>query len=109
MTRLASPSKYANRFTAVDGIRFRSAAEARRYQHLRLLERVGEVIDLELQPVYVIRVNDTIICRYYADFRYRNVQGETVVEDVKGMRTALYKLKKKLVEAQYGIRITEVA
>jgi hypothetical protein len=109
VTRLGvAVNKYGNRKTVLDGITFDSVAEARRYQHLRLLERVGEISDLELQPVYVIEINGKVICRYYADFRYRTNGGETEVEDVKGVRTDVYRLKKKMVEAQYGIRITEV-
>ena len=47
--------------------------------------------------------------KYIADFRYVDVpSGETVVEDVKGVRTQIYKLKKRWVEAQYAIKIVEI-
>ena len=101
-------SKYRNRVTNLDGIRFASEAEARRYSYLKIRLRIGEISDLELQPKFPIAVNDKRICNYIADFRYKeNATGKVVVEDVKGVKTPLYKLKKKLVEALYGVSIIE--
>lgn len=98
-----------------DGIRFASKAEMRRYVDLRLLERAGHIRDLEVQPAFPIEVINigngeaTQVGVYKADFRYFNVDhGGTVVEDVKGMSTVVYRLKKRLVEALYGIRIQEI-
>lgn len=108
MTWPRPATKYGNRQVQVDGITFDSAAEARRYQELKLHERAGLLTNLELQPCFVIRVKGTVVCRYYGDFRYQTRDGETIVEDVKGARTDVYRLKKRLVEAEYGIRITEV-
>jgi len=102
------PSKYRNVRTVVDGITFDSAAEARRYEQLKLLEIGGAILDLELQPRYEIKVNNHKVCVYVADFRYvETATGEVMVEDVKGVRTALYKLKRKLVKAVHGIDIYE--
>ena len=99
--------KYHARPTTVDGIRFASQKEARRYQELRLLERAGEITQLELQPRYRLdAAGGEFIGEYRADFRYLSV-GVEVVEDVKGVRTSLYRWKKRHVEAQYGIAITE--
>jgi hypothetical protein len=107
----------------VDGIRFASKSEGRRYRELKLRERAGEIACLELQPEFPIEVlnpanGEAILCGVYrADFRYRQKEIDEggfsgrwrlVIEDVKGMRTPIYKLKKKLVEALYGIRIVEV-
>jgi hypothetical protein len=92
--------------TEIDGIRFDSKSEAIRYQELKLLERAGEISNLELQPKYSIDINGKHICNYVADFRYLD-RGVLVVEDVKGMKTPVYRLKKKMVEAAYGIVITE--
>ncbi len=100
-------AKYSNVFTEVDNIKFRSKREAIRYQELKMLERSGKITGLVLQPRYPINVNGQFICTYVADFRYKE-RGIVVIEDSKGMRTPLYKLKKKLVEALYAIRITEV-
>lgn len=99
-------SKYGAKRTEVDGILFASQREARRYSELRILERAGEIRDLELQPVYPITANGRTVAKYVADFRYQT-NGGTVIEDVKGMKTPVYRLKKKLVEAIHGVRITE--
>ena len=100
-------SKCGNRRTVVDGIAFDSAAEARRYQELRLLERAGEISGLELQPRYPLEVNEQLVTTYFADFRYLD-HGIEVVEDVKGWRTPVYRLKKKFMKAVYGIEVREV-
>lgn len=106
-------SKYGAVKTTVDGIVFHSAKEARRYQELKLLVRAGEISDLALQPKYPICIEgehgfEPAIAHYVADFQYYTREGELVVEDVKGVRTPVYRLKKKLVEAMHGIRITEI-
>lgn len=99
-------AKFAAKPTVVDGVRFASKKEAKRYVELRLLERAGRIAGLELQPVYVLMVNGVKVCSYVADFRYRE-GGSLVVEDVKGFRTREYKLKKKLLLATHGIAILE--
>ena len=99
-------SKYNARPTVVDNIRFASKKEAARYCDLRLLERAGEISELELQPKYKIIVFDCLICSYIGDFRYRE-NGEQVVEDVKGVKTPAYRLKNKLMWAVHNIKIKE--
>lgn len=113
-------SKYGAVPCKVEGIRFASQKEAARYRELRLLERAGEIRDLVLQPTFPLMVHAqhpwmkrvlaaTCIGRYVADFQYVRVSGGSVViEDVKGVRTPLYRWKKKHVEAQHGITVTEV-
>ena len=102
-------SKYGAKPTIVDGIRFSSQAEARRYGHLKMLERAGTIHDLELQPRFPLIVNHVKVATYVADFRYRFFGVSVpVVEDVKGVQTPVYKLKKKMLLAQDGIIITEV-
>lgn len=100
--------KYNARPTVIDGHRFASAAEARRYSELKLLEAAGEISDLALHPIYLLLVNDVRVCDYVADFQYIDREGFKIVEDVKGVRTAVYKIKKKLMFAVKGIEITEV-
>lgn len=101
-------SKYRNVRTEVDGITFDSRAEAKRYQELKILERVGEITNLDLQPRYDCWVNGKKVCTYVADFRYMTDRCQTI-EDVKGMKTPVYKLKKKLVEACYpDVKIMEI-
>ena len=106
---MAFRSKYRAVKTEVDGITFDSKREAARYMELVLLERAGEISHLELQPKYDCVVNGHNSCTYKADFRYFDANG-SVVEDVKGMKTPVYRLKKKLVEALYpGVTIQEVS
>lgn len=101
-------TKYRSIPTTVDGIRFPSIKEARRYQELKLLERAGEVCSLQLQPAYRIEVNGETICKYVADFRYWDEKKQQmVVEDVKGYRTREFVLKKKLMRAVHGIDVLE--
>lgn len=104
-------SKYHAKATIVDGRRFDSKAEARRYGDLLLLQRAGEIRDLECQPEYVLVYPFTHQgkkyrgVKYRADFRYRTttklVPSETVVEDVKGVRTALYRVKLQMLLTKY--------
>lgn len=100
-------SKYRAIRTEVDGIVFASKREAKRYQELKMLERVGVISALKLQPRFPIAVNGERICVYVADFEYAE-KGKRKIEDAKGVKTPVYRLKKKLVEAQYGIEIEEV-
>ena len=110
--------KYGAVPTTVDGIRFASKAEAARYAELRLLEKAGEIKELECQPKFPIYIavhgrprhmGDKPVFTYVADFRYRRgPTGILVIEDVKGVKTRMYQLKKKCVEVQYGLTITEI-
>lgn len=121
-----SRHKYGAVRTEIDGISFASKAEARRYAELKLLEKAGKIEGLELQPVFPLTTQLTtgtfrgagkalagtwpVIGKYVADFKYFNLEAPTgwIVEDVKGFKTDLYRWKKKHVEAQYGISITEI-
>lgn len=98
--------KYHNVKKNVDGHVFASIAEARRYQELILQEKAGVIHDLRLQPEYELipRFNKgkrtfrkTV---YIADFEYK--EGDmTIIEDVKGTKTDVYRLKKKMFEYKY--------
>lgn len=102
-------SKFNARRTEVDGITFDSKAESRRYSELKLLERSGEIHQLRTQVKYPLCVNGHNIATYIADFEYRTrgLVNELIVEDCKGVKTPVYRLKKKLVLAIYGINILE--
>jgi hypothetical protein len=101
-------SKYHARRTKVGNIWFDSAAEARRYGELRLMEKAGVISELELQVPYPLCVAGHRICLYKADFRYFDRERQVwVVEDVKGVRTAEYKIKRNLMRAIHGIEILE--
>ena len=98
-------SKYGAVPTVVDGTRFASKAEAARYGVLRRMETLGLIRGLELQPRFACDVNGAHVCTYVADFAYFR-ENERVVEDVKGLATDVFKLKRRLVEAIYpGVRI----
>lgn len=102
-------NKYRAVKTYVDGIRFDSMKEARRYQELQLMERAGAIEDLELQPKFLLQESFRLDGKthrkieYIADFKYWDVEkGSWVVEDVKGVKTEVYKIKKKLFLKIYG-------
>jgi len=102
-------SKYGAIKTEVDGYIFHSRKEAARYQELKFLEAAGEIMSLKIQVSFPCYVNDVKICYYYADFWYITTADRVEhTEDVKGYKTDVYKLKKKLVEAIYKIKIEEV-
>lgn len=101
--------KYHAKKTVIDGITFDSKKEAMRYKELKALERVGKIDMLELQPRFELQESfkhegKTIRkIEYVADFIYRDLSTlELVVEDVKGVKTDVYKLKKKLFLKRYG-------
>ena len=106
----APRNKYHNQPTIVDGIRFDSKAEAKRWAELILMSRAGIIRELDRQVAYKLHVNGKSIGSYRADFVYFDTElGSLVVEDVKGTHTPLYSWKKKHFEAEYGMKITEVA
>lgn len=120
-------SKYKAKKVEVDGIKFDSKREARRYEELLILEQAGEIKDLKRQVKYILipaqrepdsvgarggRIKGKLIereCAYVADFVYTDTAtGELIVEDVKGMRTSEYIVKRKLMLWVNNIRIKEV-
>ena len=111
--------KYGNHKTVVDNITFDSNAEARRYGELCLLQKSGAICNLQLQVPFVLwsgvkfpgAARATPACKYIADFVYLEPSGSclrTVIEDVKGMRTAIYKLKKHALKALHGLDVREI-
>lgn len=103
-------AKFRNIPASVDGFKFDSRAEARRYGELRMLERAKQISGLVLQPQFPILVCGQLMCTYIADFSYTE-NGNKVVEDVKSKatKTPIYRLKKKLMLALHGIEIRETA
>lgn len=102
-------NKYNNHKTKVDGIEFDSVREAERYKELKLLEKAGEIEYLELQPKVVLQ--DKFVYKgktiraitYKADFAYFDKRKQkSVIEDVKGMETDVFKIKKKMFLKKYG-------
>jgi hypothetical protein len=103
---LPKANKFGARATVVDGITFHSKKEADRYKELKLLEHAGVITGLELQVPFEININGIHITTYKADFVYYE-NGRKIVEDSKGMRERLFKMKKKMVKAAYDIDILE--
>ena len=106
-------SKYHNKTVIVDGIKFDSKKEAVRYCELTLLERAGVIKDLKLQVKFELipKQKGERACDYIADFTYfeedQNGEWQYIVEDCKGVRTDVYKIKRKLMLYVHKIRIRE--
>ena len=108
-------SKYYSKKVIVDNIKFDSKKEANYYLKLKVLEKSGVIINLELQKEYLLQESFKINKKtrrkitYKADFTYFSTLDDKIhVVDVKGFKTEIYKLKKKLFEYKYGIEIEEV-
>nr|UVM92108.1 MAG: protein of unknown function DUF1064 [Bacteriophage sp.] len=105
-------SKYHAKKTVMDGITFDSKREADRYLVLKGMEEDGLIEDLRRQVRYELIPPFDVDGRHYrpvfyvADFVYRE-DGKEIVEDVKGMRTDVYRLKSKLFAKRYGMSIKE--
>lgn len=113
--RYTPQNKYGNRKVVLDGKRFDSKKEAQRYQELITLQRSGWISGLECQKRFelipVQKDGDGKIienkCVYVADFCYQQ-DGKTIVEDVKGVKTDVYIIKRKLMLYVHGIRVREI-
>lgn len=107
-------SKYHAAKTVVDGITFDSKREAKRYSELKLMERAGVIKDLqrqvryELIPAFDAGGKHYRPTSYVADFVYTDAKnGKEVVEDCKGFRTDIYRLKAKMFAHKFGVSILE--
>lgn len=108
-------SKYFSKKVIVNNIKFDSKKEANRYIELKLLLDAGEIKDLELQKEFILQDSFKINKKtrrkitYKADFTYITTSDDKLhVEDVKGFKTDVYLLKKKLFEYKYGIELEEI-
>lgn len=102
--------KYGNAPCEWNGHKFHSKKEMRRAKQLALLESFGEVRNIRYQVRFDLVVNGHKVCAYVADFVFEELRRKAwapVVEDVKGVRTAVYSLKKKLMLACHGIQVRE--
>ena len=119
-------TKYHATKTTVNGIVFDSKKEAKHYYELLKLQERGEITDLHRQVKFLLipkqvepdkvgpkggitkgRVIEREVA-YIADFTYRDAEGNLIVEDTKGFRTADYILKRKLLLWVHGIKIKEI-
>ena len=119
-------NKYMAKKVELDGHKFDSVKESKRYTHLKMLEEAGEISSLRMQVIYPFVHNKHQITRYIADFVYRNADGDEIVEDVKGFRSrkyrgkdgkmkyqsspayTMFRMKKKMMQAWYGIDVQEI-
>lgn len=105
----ARGTKYRNRRITIDGLKFDSVREAKRWKQLATLERAGVINSLKRQVRFPLIVNECLVCTYVADFTYINEAGQKVVEDSKGYVTREFKTKVKLFAALHsGLSITTV-
>lgn len=104
---MAKKSKYGNVKCRMHGIVFDSKGEMLRYMFLRDQQYFNKISDLKHHVDFSIEVKGVVICDYEADFTYLK-DGVLVVEDFKGVETAVFKLKKKLLKAALGIDIRVV-
>ncbi len=107
-------NKYRNEKIICDGMTFDSKKEYRRWCELCLLEKAGEIKDLQRQIEFELipaqRIDGKVVerkCSYVADFVYHE-GAELIVEDSKGVKTKEYIIKRKLMLQKYGIQIREV-
>jgi hypothetical protein len=96
--------KFGAKPTELDGIKFSSKKEAKRYRELRLLEKSGEVLFFLRQTPFHLQGGVKYVC----DFMVFWTDGNVTIEDVKGVKTPMYLLKKKQVETAYPIKLTEI-
>lgn len=115
------PPKYGNKKVTYQGITFDSQRECERYKELLILQSVNKIGELTLQPKFWLKCGKHYIlkrskrypngrkCSYRADFSYNDRElGERIVEDVKGYDTSESRLRRAIVEAQYGVRVVIV-
>jgi len=107
-------AKYHNKITTIKGIKFDSGREARRYSQLLLMQKAGEISNLERQITFELIPKQRLSngkcersCKYVLDFRYTDKNGTVVHEDSKGMRTQTYIDKRKMMKFFHNIEILE--
>lgn len=107
--------KYNNKKVRLeDGAVFDSRAEYRHWLYLQKLEAAGEIdhlrrqVTYELAPAVVLDGRKKPALRYVADFVYRDSRQRTVVADVKGVSTPVWRIKRHLMAAVHGIDVVEV-
>lgn len=108
-------NKYSNKKTVINNIKFDSKKEANRYSELLLMEKCKMIKNLQLQPKFLLlegyvhegkKIRDI---HYIADFQYYdNEKKKEIIEDSKGMKTEVYKLKKKIFIKKYILNLPNI-
>lgn len=107
----ATRSKYGNKTREVDGMKFDSQKECRRWFELKMLERGGIIRNLQRQVTFPMIVNGQKVCDYIADHQYDEISNGKwirIVEDVKSEATRkerTFSLKRKLLNACHGVTL----
>lgn len=109
------PNKYRNQPQTEDGYAFASKLEVRRYFELKTMQAAQLISELKVHPEFALHSPDPNgtprrVCVYVADFSYQR-DGKLCVEDVKALptrKTAVYRLKKHMIEVEYGLQVIEV-
>ena len=111
------PAKFRNKKVEYDGHKFDSLRECDRYKELKMLADQGKITELALQPKFWLKCGGKDVkirskrypngrrASYRADFEFIDDRGEKHVEDVKGMDTNVSRLRRAMVEAEYGVRV----
>lgn len=100
-------NKYRNKKTAIDGITFDSIKESKKYLELKMLQRCKCIVNFECQVKFPIMFDGKLICNYICDFVVYNLDGTRQIIDVKGVKTSIYNLKKKMMRIINGLEIEE--
>lgn len=112
--KVTKMNKYGNNKVVLDGMTFDSQKEARRWTQLKMFERIGEITGLRRQVAFDLipsqrgAIRSERPVKYVADFVYFDKSGSMIVEDVKGLKTREYIIKRKLMKYINGIEIVEV-
>jgi len=108
-------SKYHSKKVIIDGHKFDSKKEAQYYLYLKSELKKGAIYNLELQKEFILQESFKLNNKtrrkitYKADFTYKTTKDDRIhVIDVKGFKTEIYRLKKKLFEKRYGIEVEEI-
>lgn len=105
------PSKYLNKPTWVEGVRFASKAEALKWIELRYAERVGTIKNLKRQVRYRLKIGAIEVTKYVSDFEYDDPSGRHHVVDVKGYKNSgayrTFQIKQRLMKALLNIDVEE--
>ena len=106
--KMEKSKKYRNQETIYNGIIFASKKEANRAYELDMLLKAKQIKRWSVQPEFLIEINGVRIAKYRGDFKVEYPDGRVEIEDVKGFRTPVYRLKAKMMKAVYGIDIKEI-
>lgn len=114
-TKRRRPNKYNAKRVTLDGRKFDSIKESFVYSQLRLREKAGEIRDLECQVPIALLAHDCTsgqgekVATYKVDFKFYDNQKSCVrYVDAKGVKTAMFNLKARMVKACYGITVETV-